>query len=96
MFRQLNTQALSKRDAINFGAFNVGHTSAATFKVMPAGRPATGSFKKKGFMGDFYKKGNLFIEKRGRRIKSSGELREITYKGIQALKMGKLKIGGKK
>jgi hypothetical protein len=35
----------------------------------------------------------LFIEKRERRIKSAGELREITYKGLQAIR-GKSKFKG--
>ena len=47
---------------------------------------ATGSFKQRGVLTDFYRKGNIYIEKPSRRIKSSGELSEITFKGIWSLK----------
>jgi hypothetical protein len=41
---------------------------------------------------DFYKsKSGMFVEKRERRIKSSGELQEITFKGIMSKKSKKKK-----
>lgn len=81
-FTRANIKPLSETEAINYGAFRVGTTSQATFKIAPAGTTATGIFKGQGNLSDFYKKGNLYIEKKERRIKSPGELREITFKGI--------------
>jgi len=81
---KINMQPLPKTEAINFGAYHVGNTARASFWTEPAGERATGSFSKKGILSNFYKKGMRYIEKRGKRIKSKGELEEITYKGIMS------------
>jgi len=88
--------AFSFSEAKQRGMVEVGTTARASFKI----EPTTGKTKKrffgKGMFGDFYKKGNVFIEKRGRRIKSKGELEQITYKGQRAIKsksiMSKMKM----
>ena len=85
-FRRINTKALSRAEAVNFGAARVGTTAAATFKVVKSTQQATGQFKGRGNLADFTTKNNVYTEKLGRRIKSQGELREITYKGIGASK----------
>jgi len=83
---KLSDKPLTKQEAINFGAYSVGHTARASFWLGKSGGQATGSFKGKGVLSDFYRKGEKFIEKRSRRIKSKGELKEITLKGLMAIK----------
>ena len=89
-FKRVNTGALSRVEAINLGAFRVGNSASATFKILPSKLEKSQSFTGKGVLADFYSKGDLFIEKRSRRIKSLGELQQITYKGIQAQKFKKI------
>lgn len=96
VFKKANIKPLSEQDAINFGAYRVGTTSQATFKIGEADGLAQDVFRGKGKLEDFYKKDDLFIEKRGRRIKSIGELQEITFKGISSRKKVKSIFGGKK
>lgn len=72
----------TQEDALNYGAYKVGNTAAASFFIQQSDQPASNTFTKKGKLTDFIKKGGIFIEKPSRRIKSSGELREITFKGI--------------
>lgn len=86
VFNKINIKPLAKSEAVNLGAFRVGMSASATFKVSPSSEAVGERFGQKGFLSDFYKKDNLFIEKRSRRIKSPGEKREITYKGIMSLK----------
>lgn len=82
VFQKANIKPLSEQDAINFGAFKVQTTSQATFKIGKTTEQIGGIFTTPANLQDFYKKDDLFIEKKERRIKSPGELREITYKGI--------------
>jgi hypothetical protein len=82
IFRQVNQKPLNKSDAINYGAYRVGTSASATFKLeKTSGKPVSFNAPK-GNIQDFYTKKGSYIEKRGRRIKSLGELKEITYKGI--------------
>ena len=77
------------KSAIGLGSSFVGRTSTATFKIQRSNK-IVGEEAGKGLMGnlsDFYRKGSLFIERRERRIKSEGEKREITYKGIKARRL---------
>lgn len=85
-FRKINPLPLTRQEAIDLGAYNVGTTAAATFKIEPAGAPAKGKSKKKGNILDFVQKGALYIERPRRRIKSLGELQEITLKGQRSKK----------
>jgi hypothetical protein len=93
-FEKINIAPLVKEEAIQFGAVRVGTTAAATFKIQPTRLPVSQRFRAKGIMADFYKKAargsTLFIEKRERRIKSKGELQEITFKGLRSLKSRKM------
>ena len=77
----------SQSEALNKGLSVVGTSARASTRIVKA---SAGSKKKRfygiGILGNFYKKGNVFIEKRGKRIKSKGELEEITYKGQRAIK----------
>lgn len=93
VFKRVNIKPLSRQDAINFGAFKVQTTARATFKIAEANGQAQDVFKLRANLKDFYKKDDLFIEKKERRIKSIGELQEITFKGIQARKTKKI-FGG--
>lgn len=82
-FFKENRSPLTKQGAINFGSFTVGSDSSATFKLKSVfGKPQ--SFLRSGNLSNFYRKGNLFIEKKEKRIKRSSplELAQITYKGI--------------
>ena len=88
-FSIVNPQPLTKMQAIQYGALRVGTTAAATFKIQKASRPATGRFTGRGILRDFTRKGSLYIEKPSRRIKSTGELQEITFKGIKSKKSKK-------
>lgn len=85
-FFRISPKPLIEREAIQFGAFKVGTTAAATFKLEPTEEQPGMRFTGKGFLKDFYRKGSLWIEKRGRRISTPGELREITFKGLAAIK----------
>ena len=88
-FFRITDKPLIKAQALSKGRFVVGNTAAATFRLQKA-FGSLGSFKGRGIAQDFDMKidrrtgGIVHIEKARRRIKSSGELREITYKGIQA------------
>jgi hypothetical protein len=93
MFKQLDQNTYSRSEALNLGAYKVGTSAAATFYIEESRSPISSSFGGKGVLSDFYKKGKLFIEKRSRRIKSAGELQEITQKGLRAIKNKKL-LGG--
>lgn len=85
---------LSRGEALRIGSLRVGSTAAATFKLKKTGYDT--AFTGGGLLrpADYYRKGSLFIEKPSRRIKSPGELEEITFKGLAALKgKGGLRIG---
>jgi len=91
VFQKISRQALGKRDAKDLGAYNVANTPQATFTLRPSSSPLgsissrmRGSFN--AFRSNFIQKGGLFIEKRGKRIKSGGEKAGITRKGILANK----------
>jgi len=87
--------SLTETEALDFGAFKVGTTARATFKLVksqaqlkPLETKYKGTYRKKMF--DFERKGGLFIEKRGKRITTLGEKAEITFKGLKAQKSKKL------
>jgi hypothetical protein len=90
-FLKVNARPLIKSQALQKGFFTVGNTAAATFKIKRS-FGSLGSFTGRGFSDDFDIKndrrggGIVYIERNRRRIKSGGELREITFKGIQANK----------
>jgi hypothetical protein len=88
-FRRANIRPFkTEQDAVNFGRVSAGTSASATFFVESTTEKGTATFGSPGFAGDFYKKGKLFIEKRERRIKSEGELQEITFKGIASQRQG--------
>lgn len=96
VFKKANIKTYSKDDAINFGADRVNRTARASFKIEESGTGITASFKG-SFVpkSNFRKKNDIFIEKRSKRISTSGELREITFKGI-ASNRGTSKTSSKK
>ena len=90
----------SEQEAFQKGLVEVGTSARASFRITKARKNVVKKrFFGRGMIGDFYKKGNVFIEKRSRRIKSKGELEQITYKGQRAIKsksiMSKMKLWGK-
>jgi len=88
-FRTVSSNPLSFEQAKQLGASVVGRTASATFKLEKVSTSKLGSFEGRGNLSDFYRKGDLFIERRERRIKSSGEKEEITLKGLASLRLGK-------
>ena len=92
-FFKENINPLTKQSAINFGTYTVSKDSSATFKIKSVfGKPTT--FLQSGNIQNFYKKGNLFIEKKEKRIKRSSplELQQITFKGIATNKARSKKL----
>jgi len=83
-FKKVSTQSLPENEAINYGAYKVANTSAATFQVKPGNQIAQeGTFSIRQKLTDFVRKeGRTFVQKLGKRIQTSGEKKEITYKGI--------------
>jgi hypothetical protein len=80
---------LTKGEAINLGA-NIARTSSvASFKVLKQGQPVKVSVFDsllKGQFGTAKKNQNVLVEKNKYRIDTPGELEEITFKGLRALK----------
>jgi len=96
VFKKVSKTALSKGDARDLGAYNVYNTPRATFTLRASASPLGGISRKvsgsfSAFRSNFLKKGNLFIEKKEKRIKSGGEKAGITRKGILANKNKKFK-----
>ena len=91
VFVKASSFAMSKKDALDFGAFTVSNTARATFDVRPSSSSimggssisSAGAFNK--YRSNFYKKGGLFIEKRNKRITSLCEKAEITSLGIASV-----------
>lgn len=73
-------KGLSFSKAYGKGSSIVGNSASATFRLTQRGKPISVNSQS----SSFYSKGTNVIEKRGRRIKSRGELSEITYKGINS------------
>ena len=85
-FRKVSPFALTEQSALAFGQRRVGTTAAASFKIEEASVGGT-DLKIRPDLSDFYKstkEKGVFVEKKERRIKSAGELSEITFKGIKA------------
>lgn len=87
-FKQVETAPLARGAALRFGADVARNTAARSFKIERTTARAssrTGSTS----LNDFYKskkENGVFIQKNKYSISSAGELREITFKGIQANK----------
>jgi len=97
LFNKVNIDPLPRLQAFNKGLVTVGTTAAASFKILPSQSMASSSFSGRGVISDFTQKNGVFIEKPSRRIKSRGELEEITFKGLKTIRLGKnLLLGGKK
>lgn len=73
------SQGLSLSEAIKLGKLKVQNTAAATFRVTKNREPIKVNPPK-----GFYSRGNLLIEPRDLRIKSSGEIAEISLAGIRS------------
>jgi hypothetical protein len=86
-------EGLDLKSAITKGKFAVGTSAAATFKIKDISK---GTFIKSFNIGKDIRSGKKspfeFVEKRGRRIKSSGELKEITFKGVRSSKRKKVRF----
>jgi len=86
---------LSLPRAIGVGRERVGKTLAATFKIIPTTGSISTAFRTpKGFRRG---RGLTFIERRGLRLSTIGETREITTarKRKRRLSLDKINIGGK-
>jgi hypothetical protein len=88
-FVKVNKQALPKETAQALGAYIADKSSVATFKIAEAKKPAVKIQKSASNLFKFYeKKGkkDTFVEKPAFRIDSPREFKEITLKGIEALR----------
>jgi hypothetical protein len=98
-FVAVSTKPVTKLKALGIGAKWADITAGATFKIMPAGKPAYKTkldFAWLKLAPKFYAKDkHTFIEKTKHRISTIGEKEEITYKGLEAIKFKSL-FGGEK
>lgn len=96
-FFKLTPKPLTKETALALGAKWADITAGRTFKLMPSLEPAAGEkklFNWFNFSKMFKAKPNLtFVERTAYAISTPGEKREITFKGLQALKFKPL-LGG--
>lgn len=84
---------LSRREALEFGARTVSQTPSASFKIQSAGRAVETTLGLKGFFRGFgrsKKDEDVFVEPSKLRINTPGELRGITFKGIQSSRFKKV------
>lgn len=91
-FKKVNPVPLSRGQALSLGGGIVERTQAATLKLVKSKeRPVklTGlpDFNKKAFRSPKKAEKDVFIEKDIFRINTGGELKSITFKGLQALKI---------
>jgi hypothetical protein len=88
-FSRVTKEPLTQQDAMAFGADVVGHNAKATFKLEPSNKPpvrlakVVDPWSKVGNQFDIKPDGRI-IERTKFRINTPGELKEITYKGIEA------------
>jgi hypothetical protein len=76
-------EGLNLKDAIKLGKGLTGTSSARSFKIKTqAGK----SLKGLDIGGDYYKRGDVYIEKSSSAINTGGELKQITFKGIATQK----------
>lgn len=96
-FQKLNQAPLTKAEALKLGSYRAGSTSAASFRLRPAGRPATGKYNGPGgFLQDFVLKGSTYIEQRSKRINTPGEVQQISFQGGRknySLGLAKMRLG---
>ena len=98
MFKKIGT-AKTIEGAFNIGRMKVQNTAGASFKVKAinsGGESITSASKRLLPAKSFYeskKEPGTFIQKRGFRISTPGEKREITFKGIATQKFRKNKGG---
>jgi hypothetical protein len=87
-FSIASPDVFSEEDALSFGREKVGTTAAASFRLVSFDSDPTKTFRQnRASQSDFYqstREKGVFIEKASRRIKSAGEIREITFKGINS------------
>lgn len=89
VFRRVNIFALPEEDALKLGVNVASNTAAASFKVVPTQREAEGRFSGFANLKDYSpskREAGVLVQKREKRISSVGELKQITYKGIEASK----------
>lgn len=86
-------------EALSLGKERITHTAAASFKVIPAkGDANIGGIASRILSPSQFRMSKIepgvFVEKKEKRIKTPGELREITFKGIFAQRMRSKKKKG--
>jgi hypothetical protein len=101
---KVSRQPLARQEALKLGGFITEKTPRASFKLVPAGRPASTfkfpfAFKPSRFRAPKGKSklkgiGEVFIEKTKYRIDAPKELKGITFKGIKAPRTKKKKKKG--
>ncbi|MEX1384424.1 hypothetical protein, partial [Lutibacter sp.] len=92
-FKKLNTNPLTRQNALNFGKFITDNSSAAQFKLQKstkkAGKPINVPFTPDS---KFRKKKGSYIEKNSFRIDTLGEIRGITAKGLLKQRFKRIKL----
>jgi len=87
-FTRMGRGVYSEQDAFALGGHLVDQSAAASFRVKPvSGKPKKLGYNIPGWnmlSGKFYRKGDRMIESNLYRIDSSGELAQITAKGVLA------------
>jgi hypothetical protein len=74
--------SLTKSDAELLGQNIVSNSAAASYRLKQSRSPIRRKFLGRSWKSNFYKKGNINIEYREKRIKTPGEKAQITFKGI--------------
>lgn len=88
----LLASGLGRIAALRLGAKTAKETPAASFKISFAGFKFGREKKGKADLGQFYKKGNVFIEKSAFRINQPSEVAGISYKGLVAIRNKRLRL----
>lgn len=92
LFRKVKGSFSDVRSAFGGGKRIVGGKAAASFRIRESrtGRIISDLQIEDQTIRKSKKEEGVFIERRGKRIKSGGELKEITYKGVRASKRKRL------
>ena len=96
-FERVTTKPVTKAEALGIGGLAVERTAAATFKIVATRRPAVRRkepvrpFQPTRFRPAKKPKKGVFIEKTRFRIDTSGELEQITKKGLEERKRRRTK-----
>ena len=84
-------QFIGMEEAFRKGQTKVENTAGASFKIISDNKPIKG-FKSPKFY-ESKKETGVFIQKNKHRISTPGEKKDITFKGLQSLRLKKAIFG---